>query len=498
MPSPIAIFGTASDVGKSTITAALLRILKRAGYRVAPFKAQNMSNNSFVTLDGREIGRAQAFQAFAAKILPSSDMNPILLKPSGNSISQVIVQGRPYGNFSFKEYFTKRDFLADRAFESLRRLQKDNDIVIIEGAGSCAEVNLRGKDFTNFEVAERVDANVILVADIERGGVFAQIIGTLECLNESERARIKGIIINKFRGDISLFEEGVDFIERKTGKPVLGVVPLLNGLHIDFEDSLNVEKLVDKGIIDNGKINLAVLKLPYVSNFTDFDAFLLEESVNLNFLYKPSDLSPYDAIFIPGSKSVAKDLEWITKSGWKSRIENYKNSGGVIVGICGGFQMLGRKVIDPLHLESDITETEGLGFLDIGTTISGEKTVSNVEGYWMEDKTPVKGYEIHMGRTKVNSGFRPIKLTKRNQKPTDEFDGAASKKSHMWGTYIHGLFDNYTFRHAFLRKVARDKFKIPTFVNLEEHRDKKIEQLAEHFEAHLNMERFKELFLSNG
>ena len=498
MPLPIAIFGTASDVGKSTTSAAILRILKRLGYSVAPFKAQNMSNNSFVTIDGGEIGRAQAFQAFAAKVPPSVDMNPILLKPSGSSVSQVIVHGKPIGNFSYKEYFKNREFLIGKALESLNRLTEGNDIVVIEGAGSCAEVNLKGKEFTNFEIAERADANVILVADIERGGVFAQIIGTLECLTEGERNRIKGIIINKFRGDVSLFEDGIKFIERKTGKPVLGVVPFFDGLNVDFEDSLDVERMVDRGDIESEKINLAVLKLPYVSNFTDFDAFLLEEDVKIHFLSRPKELFPYDALFIPGSKSVAKDLEWIRSSGWEKRIRDYKSAGGLITGICGGFQILGKRLIDPLHLESDSTEMKGFGFLDIETTLFSEKVVSNVEGYWIEDKTPIKGYEIHMGRTKLNSGFRTIKLTKRNLKPIDEFDGAATKENRVWGTYIHGLFDEYKFRHTFLRKVAKDKFKNPSFVNLEEQRDKVLEQLAEHFETHLNMERFKELFLSNG
>ncbi len=499
MPSPIAVFGTASDVGKSTTAAAILRILRRLGYSVAPFKAQNMSNNSFVTVDGGEIGRAQAFQAFAAKVPPSVDMNPILLKPSGNSVSQVIVHGKSMGNFSYKEYFKNREFFIEKALESLNKLIVESNIVVIEGAGSCAEVNLKGKEFTNFEMAERVDANVILVADIERGGVFAQIIGTLECLTEKERNRIKGIIINKFRGDTTLFEDGIKFIEKKTGKPVLGVIPFFNGLHVDFEDSLDAERMVvDRGDIEREKINLAILKLPYMSNFTDFDAFLLEKDVKIHFLSRPKELFSYDALFIPGSKSVANDLKWIKESGWEIQIKNYKAFGGKIIGICGGFQILGRSVVDPFHLESKEAVVQGLGLLDIETTLMKEKSVSNVEGYWREDKTPLKGYEIHNGRTEVKSGFRPIKITVRDQKLTDEFDGATTKEGLVWGTYIHGLFDNFDFRHTFLRKVAERKFKNPSFVNLKEHRDKLLEQLAEHFETHINMKKFKELFLNNG
>ncbi len=493
MAKAIAVLGTASDVGKSILTAALCKILYDRGYKVAPFKAQNMSNNSFVTYDGKEIGRAQAFQAFASGLIPDVNMNPILLKPSSESGSQVIVQGNPVKNFSANNYYEMSDWLFRKARESFDTLAKTKDVIIIEGAGSCAEINLKDKDFVNFRMAKYAHADVILVSDIDKGGVFAQIIGTIECLDESEKDMIKGIVINKFRGDLSFFKNGVEFIEKRTGKPVIGVIPFLGGLSLDDEDSLAVDRFVDKSTPEHGKINIAVLKLPFISNFTDFDAFRLEEDVKIHFLSRTKDISIYDVFVIPGSKSVSSDLNWIRKSGWVSSIKKYAEKGGRIVGICGGFQMLGKFILDPLNIESTQYKTSGLGFLDFSSEFYKDKTLSNSQGFWIEGNIPVNGYEIHMGKTKLNNVFPAIKITRKNDRLVNLFDGAKSRSGKIWGSYLHGLFDDYPFRHHFLSFIGNGKFKHPVKKGLKSERDIKISAIASHFEKFLKIDFILEL-----
>ncbi len=487
MTKTIAVFGTASDVGKSLITTALCRILTNMGIDVAPFKAQNMSNNAFVTLDAKEIGVAQAVQAFAAKIEPTADMNPVLLKPSSSTGSQIVLKGEVFGQTTAKEYFKNTDLLFKKAVESLNILQKNHKLIVIEGAGSCAEVNLFGKDFANFKTAHAASANVLLVADIDKGGVFAQIIGTLECLNDVDRRLIKGIIINKFRGDASLFEDGKKYIEEKTHIPVLGILPYMKNIRIDKEDSLSVDSLCDKTIIDKNKINIAIVRLPHISNFTDFEPFGVEDSTLVHYITKPNNLKLYDAVIIPGSKNVVYDLDWLKENSFDSALRQYK---GFIFGICGGYQMLGKKILDPHIVESDKKTIEALGFLDIKTTIEKEKTLSNIKGIWLDGSINISGYEIHMGKTKT-TGTYAIKITETNRQKTTEFDGLC--KNNICGCYIHGIFDGYEFRHHFLKKISKNRFKDPNKTDFFRYKNDQYDKLANLFKKYIDINKLIEV-----
>jgi adenosylcobyric acid synthase len=341
--------GTGSDVGKSVVVTALCRVFRDIGLSVAPFKAQNMSNNSFVTLQGEEIGRAQAAQAEAARLEPSADMNPVLLKPTSDVGAQVVVHGRPMGERSAAAYGNLTHVLRDKAAQSLERLRREYDIVVMEGAGSCAEVNLRKRDFVNLPMARIADAPVILVADIDRGGVFAQIIGTLALLSDADRGRVKGTIVNRFRGDPALFADGVSFIEERTRIPVLGVVPYIRDLGIDAEDAVVLEPGNRPGAIGPrpDKASIAVIKLPHISNFTDFAPFETEPRVKLDYLVKAGPLMGYDLVILPGTKSVRGDLQWLRNAGFEPWLRRYADTGGHIIGICGGYQMLGKTIADP-------------------------------------------------------------------------------------------------------------------------------------------------------
>ncbi len=483
----LAIFGTASDVGKSVIATALCGIFTNMGIKTAPFKAQNMSNNSFVTTDGGEIGRAQAVQAFASKINPTRDMNPVLLKPQDDKTAQVILKGKPFKHASAYDYFKNTDFLFKEACKSLEKLQSEYELIVIEGAGSCAEVNLRDSDFVNFKTAKTAGANIILVADIDKGGVFAQIIGTLECLNKRERQMIKGFIINKFRGDLKLFQDGIDFIEKKTKLPVLGVVPYFSNIEIEYEDGLGKNFSIDTADIDKSKINIAVLRLPHISNFTDFLPFNLEERVRVVYLSKPVALNGYDAVFIPGSKSVISDLQWIKKRGWAQMIKDYYKSGGFVFGICGGYQMLGKTIEDSFLIESSLKKIAGLGLLDIKTTITKKKVVSNSKGIYIKDGINIRGYEVHMGKTEYKNETPNMKITERNSQKTDKYDGIF--KDNIAGCYLHGLFDNYEFRHYFLEKIAKNKFRDKNRMNYEEYRQTQYELLSEHLVNSVDMDK---------
>jgi len=486
----LAVFGTASDVGKSITATALCKIFARKGIKVAPFKAQNMSNNAFVTIDGLEIGVAQAVQSIACKETPNTDMNPVLLKPQSRTGSQVILNGKSIGSIKAKEYFENTDYLYQEAMKSLNRLKSRYELIVIEGAGSCAEVNLKGRDFANFKTAHSANADAILVADIDKGGVFAQIIGTLECLEKRDRALIKGIIINKFRGDDKLFQEGIKYIEEKTNIPVLGLVPYFKDIEIDYEDSLSVDFLCDKSYPLEKKVNIAVIRLPYISNFTDFLPFKLESSVFVHYVSKLQALDGYDAVVIPGSKSSISDLEWLKKTGWKDAIRNYAEKGGFVVGVCGGFQILGKKIYDPYGIESNKTEVDGLGILDVETILEKNKTLSNSRGIWLESGIYVSGYEIHMGKTQV-SGKNAIKVEKRNGAQVKDFDGIVSEN--VWGVYFHGIFDNYNFRHYFLNKVAGNKFKKPNRINYSDFQEMQMERLANHFKRHIDIKKLFEI-----
>ena len=455
-PKSLMLQGTASHVGKSILVAALCHIFKNQGLKVAPFKAQNMALNSFVTLDGGEIGRAQAFQAEAAGIEPSVDMNPILLKPTSDMGGQVIIHGRVYGNMSAREYHRFKKEAKRYVMESYSRLSEKNDVIVIEGAGSPAEINLRENDIANMGLADMVDAPVILIGDIDRGGVFASLIGTMELLTSPERKRVQGFIINKFRGDIELLKPGLDFLENKTGLPVFGVVPYLKDIILPDEDGVVLDSGQWSVVSGQKKITIAVIKLPRISNFTDFDAFRFETDVALHYVTEPAEVAGADVIIIPGSKNTLEDMEWLRKSGLAGALIRYAENSGRVIGICGGFQMMGRVVKDPYCMESSLKEAKGLGLLDVETVLEKEKRTYQVEAMIdarckMQDAR-VKGYEIHMGET-IGSNKPFAIVAKRNGASVNIEDGAVSNDSKIWGTYIHGIFDNDGFRTIFLNNI---------------------------------------------
>ena len=432
--------GTSSHVGKSILTAALCRIFYREGKKVAPFKAQNMALNSFVTADGLEMGRAQVAQAEAANILPQVEMNPVLLKPTGNSTSQVIINGKPVGVMSAAEYhknFALKAF--DAVKDALQKLSAEFEVIVIEGAGSPAEVNLKSHDIVNMRVAKYLNAPVILVADIDRGGALASIVGTLELLDEDERDLVKGIVINKFRGDVNLFLPAVEFLENKTKKPVLGIIPYIENLGIDDEDSVSL----DEKISHDGEIKISVVRLNKISNFTDFDSLAGEPDVNLTYAKNPSELDDADLIILPGSKNTSEDLVYLRENNFAEKILFMAKKNIPVIGICGGFQMLGKKISDPLQTESNHTEMDGLKLLPIETTFSTEKftkqvTIDEENFIFLDEEISAKnlvGYEIHSGVTK-NLGDKKI-LAQKN----------------IFGTYVHGIFDNDKFRRDILNAV---------------------------------------------
>ena len=458
MGKTIMVQGTGSDTGKSVIVSALCRIFSRLDYRVAPFKAQNMALNSAVTPGGGEIGRAQAVQAEAAGVIPTFDMNPVLLKPNRDDESQVIIQGRPAKNFSASSFYEHRDEIFPRIKESLDRLRKEYDIVVIEGAGSPAEINLRQQDMVNMAIALYADCPVLLVADIDRGGVFASIVGTLELLNEEERQTIKGIIINKFRGDRKRFADGIDFIEDYTGKKVAGLIPYAANIGIPEEDSLAFSQSGSK----QDELQIYVIYLPHISNFTDFTVFTEEAGVNLKYIKELKELDNPDLIIIPGSKNTIEDYMDIKNKGIVRRIIELKQQGVAVVGICGGYQMLGNEIKDPDNIESEQKEIKGFGLLDISTTLSKKKITKQIKAeliyegdFFAELDQTLTGYEIHQGYTVLSDkNYRLFNIKRDN---VDIKDGYISKDGLVWGSYIHGIFDNDQFRHKFLNYLRQNK-----------------------------------------
>ena len=426
--------GTTSDAGKSTLVAGLCRVLYRRGIRVAPFKPQNMALNSAVTVDGGEIGRAQAVQAMACGLEPHSDMNPVLLKPTTDQGAQVIIQGQAKFNLHAGAYHDYKPTAMKAVLESWERLSSQYDCLIVEGAGSPAEINLRQGDIANMGFAEAVDCPVILVADIDRGGVFAHIVGTLALLSESERARIKGFVINRFRGDIALLQPGLDWLEKETGKPVLGVLPYLHGLHIEAEDAVPR----DQPNQDTEARRLVVIApiLPRISNHTDFDALRLHPDVDFRFIAPNESIPPADLIILPGSKSVRDDLDFLRAQGWEPAIQRHLRYGGRLIGICGGFQMLGQQLHDPQGLEGTSGSSAGLGLLEMETTLESEKQLTRVTGKLAFADATVTGYEIHMG---VSTGAA---LNHPAVWLNDQHEGAHSADGQILGTYLHGLFDH--------------------------------------------------------
>jgi adenosylcobyric acid synthase len=427
--STLMVQGTTSDAGKSTVVAALCRLLKRQGVRVAPFKPQNMALNSAVTADGGEIGRAQALQAIAAGVAPHTDMNPVLLKPSSDIGAQVIIHGKVRAEMNAHDYHQYKTIAMGAVLESHRRLLQQYEAVIVEGAGSPAEINLRDRDIANMGFAEAVDCPVVLVADIDRGGVFAHIVGTLSCLSESERGRIIGFVINRFRGDIKLLEPGLEWLERQTGKPVLAVLPYLHGLFLDAEDAVQA---VQAG---RGAFRIAVPSLPRMSNHTDFDALRAHPDVDLRFVREGEPIPPADLIILPGSKNTRRDLAWLEAQGWPAHIARHLRYGGKVMGICGGFQMLGRSVCDPHGVEGAAGESSGLGLLEMSTTLTQEKKLEQVAGECVFADAGVAGYEIHMGVSDGAALERPA--FRIGGRP----EGALSPDGQVLGTYLHGAFD---------------------------------------------------------
>jgi len=493
------IGGTGSDVGKSVISAGLCRILKRRGYLVAPFKAQNMANNSAVTPGGGEIGRAQALQAAACGLEPHVDMNPILLKPNSETGSQVIVQGRPVGNMGVREYHHYKEQAWNKVVDSYQRLSSQVELVVLEGAGSIAEINLRPHDFTNLKAAELAGAAGILVADIERGGVFASILGTIELLTPAERAQLRGIIINRFRGDVSLLDSGIAAIEDRTGLPVLGVVPYLK-LDLPAEDSLGLERRNAGG----GTVRVGVVRLQRISNHTDFDALAREPDVELIYVERPAQLQNLDLLILPGTKSTLVDLEYLKNSGLFDAIQAFAAQGGRLIGICGGLQLLGKRIVDPEQVESQRTSGEGLGLLDLETTLCRDKQTHQVRAQLQpaaaaagfSGLAELRGYEIHAGETEYGPACRPLlQLTERSQERVLLYDGAVSADGRIWGSYLHGIFDNDELRRAVLaplRHGAADR-TLPAY-DLEN----EIERLANHLETHLDLQQILDWLIPPG
>ena len=492
----LAILGTGSDVGKSLVVTGICRLLSRKGVRVAPFKAQNMALNSFVTPDGGEIGRAQALQAQACGIEPTADMNPILLKPESDSRSQVVVQGKVYEALDALAYFDRKETLSKTVRDCYARLASEYECVVIEGAGSAAEINLRDRDIVNWPVVELADASVILVADIDRGGVFAQIIGTLDLLAPHERQRVCGVIVNKFRGDRRLFEDGVRILEARTGLPVLGVIPFLRDLLLDQEDSLDLARSQSVQFKPD-LINIAVVLLPRMSNFTDFNALTAEKDVALRFASSPDDLQGADVLILPGSKNTLEDLDYLVASGFPGVLESHVHRGGELVGICGGYQMLGQEIADPKGLEGGGT-SKGLGFLDVMTELDAPKICRQVHAmsllHGVEHHAPVHGYEIHLGRTSrgaVHACFQ-VEASETWEDNAMGDEGAASENGRVWGTSIHGLFDQAGFRRGWLNR-ARGRKGLPP-ISLRESElvatqlRAELDRWADHLEQYVNMD----------
>lgn len=495
----VMIQGTASDVGKSLLTAALCRILKQDGRQVAPFKSQNMSLNSYVTLDGKEIGRAQGMQADACGIVATTDMNPILLKPKKDMVAQVIVHGKPFGDLGAREY--REQYLPHAELvvkEALARLREAYDVVVIEGAGSPAEINLKDRDIVNMRLASWADAPVILVADIDRGGVFAAIVGTMEILEPEERDRVKGIIINKFRGDVSLLTPGLDWLEARIGKPVLGVIPYLDDLSIEDEDSASLDR---RGLMEassDSRLDILVIRLPRISNFTDIDPLFVEPDVQVRFISRPEEWGDPDIVIIPGSKNTVEDLLFLRVSGFEQKLLAYVNNGGRLLGICAGYQMMGRMLLDPDGTESNVPELQGLDIFPIETTFASEKKTEQITGYavagFSEIGMMIEGFEIHMGRTIfLENVIHPFLIRLNQQADTPDSyhsDGVMSSDGLVWGTYIHGVLHNDDLRQAWLNEARREKgMPIPeagiSYNSLREH---SFDRLADHVRQHVNME----------
>ncbi|HET7831715.1 MAG TPA: cobyric acid synthase [Gallionella sp.] len=501
----VMVQGTTSDAGKSTLVAALCRWLVRQGVAVAPFKPQNMALNSAVTVDGGEIGRAQAVQAHAARLVPHSDMNPVLLKPNSDTGAQVIIHGRAIGNMEATAYHDYKQVAREAVLASYRRLAKQYQAIVVEGAGSPAEINLREGDIANMGFAEAVDCPVILIADIDRGGVFAHLVGTLALLSESEQARVQGFVINRFRGDLALLQPGLDWLEQYTGKPVLGVLPYLHGLHLEAEDAVpscplrplagapkagnpqgaEARAELTQGLGEREQLRIIVPALPHISNHTDFDPLRLHPQVEFQFIAPGEPPSPADLVILPGSKNVRADLAWLRTQGWDAALQRHLRYGGKLIGICGGLQMLGTAIHDPHGIEGEAGSSACLGLLELETILAAEKQLRNVRGTLALDDAPVAGYEIHAGVSTGPALQHPALQLEHGP------DGAISADGQIFATYLHGLFESRAATDALLRWAGLGEVQTPDY---HARREADLERLADAVEQHLDTTRLAVLF----
>ena len=502
MAKRLMFLGTGSDVGKSLLAAAFCRILKQDGYRVAPFKAQNMALNSFITPEGGEMGRAQVVQAEAAGIAPHVDMNPILLKPTSQMGSQVILHGKAIGNFLASEYYEHKKNLVSAVRESFERLARDYEVIVLEGAGSAVELNLKEHDLVNLAMAEMADAPCILVGDIDRGGIFAALLGSFMLMTPPEQQRIIGFVVNKLRGDPKLFANGIGIIESHTGRPVFGVLPYFDHIALPEEDSVALSRRMQEGSIavESGNLAVGVVRLPFVSNYTDFDCFEHELGVDLEYFDRPERIFRFDAVILPGSKNTIEDLAHLQGTGMAEAIVAYYKSGGTVVGLCGGYQMLGLRVSDPHGVESRLQETAGLGLLEMETEMFLEKITSQIEarfldhgGFSFRQTESLFGYEIHMGRSISRGSAQPLfRIFRRGGQAADELDGLAQPDGRVWGTYIHGIFDNDQFRRDFLSDLhgrsGRTNTHIASPFSYTQWKEEQFDRLAEEVRRHCDVE----------
>jgi len=479
MPS-LMVQGTTSDAGKSILVAGLCRVLQRRGLSVAPFKPQNMALNSAVTPDGGEIGRAQALQAQAAGVPLSVHMNPVLLKPNSDTGAQVIIQGHSIGNIEALKYHEYKPKAALAVFDSFGNLSKQYSNILVEGAGSPAEINLRKGDIANMGFALRANCPVIIIADIDKGGVFAHLVGTLELLSKEEQKLVKGFVINRFRGDISLLQGGLDWLEERTGKPVLGVLPMLHGLHLDAEDAVpdNVENS------DANKFKVIIPRLPHISNHTDFDPLRLHPDIDCQYVSHLEDIPPADLIILPGSKNVGFDLDWLKSQGWQDAINKHLRYGGKVIGICGGLQMLGNAIHDPLGIEGEPQSHTGLGLLNFETQLQEQKKLTNVKGKLLLNDASISGYEIHAGISEGDALNKPAVIL--DGKP----DGAISIDNQIFATYLHGLFDSPKALQSLLAWAGA---KTEQTFDINKQREEQLERLADAIEEHLNMDKILQI-----
>jgi adenosylcobyric acid synthase len=497
------VLGTASDAGKSLTVGALCRILRQDGFDVVPFKAQNMALNSFATREGHEIGRAQAMQAEAAGVEPHVDMNPILLKPTSDVGSQVIINGRVLGNYCGVDYYRLRPELIDAVSAAYQRLAEKHEIIVLEGAGSPVEMNLKDRDVVNMKMAEIADAACLLVTDIDRGGVFASLVGTYALLEPQEHARFCGFLINKFRGDASLFTPGIGYLEERLSQPCLGVIPYLHDHGIDDEDSVSLERRAVRPPFDRKDcLCVCVVGLPYLSNFTDFTALENVPGVVVYYTRRPEEGRAADVLILPGTKNTIPDLLWLRKNGWEPVIESHAAAGKPLVGICGGFQMLGREIRDPHRTESDIEFVPGLNLLDFTTVLEREKVTRQATGRFAKPEClggaagdhadPLfSGYEIHLGETLLGNGTEPLFQLQRLGDEEGHYDGVISSDGRVLGTYLHGLFDSAKGLVLLLnhwRKICGKRESSSVVIDPVAEKERRYEALAEHYRSNLKMD----------